>query len=59
MNNLNGFSISTELFNTKVPIVFDDTNRRLEFEIAINTARYAGLIWREYKTTEKAFIVLC
>jgi len=53
-----GFYENLKLFNTKVPILFDDTNRGMEKQLLENVSKKLRKKYVEYNTSNKKFAVL-
>lgn len=53
-----GFYTYLALFNTDVPIIFDDTHRKADYNLMVNVAKKLGRKFRVFKEKEKSFGVL-
>jgi len=53
-----GFYENLKLFNTKVPILIDDTNRGMEKQLLENVSKKLRKKYVEYNTTNKKFAVI-
>ena len=53
-----GFYKNLDLFNTNVPIIFDDTHRKAEYDLMINVANALGRDFSVVKSEGKTFGVI-
>lgn len=53
-----GFFKNLNLFNTNVPIVFDDVNRKPEYELMVKVAKYLKRTFKVFNTKSKQFGVV-